>query len=335
MNIRKVNSILKYLQVLIMVGIFYICVLLIEKFNVLKYILTILKLMVPLFIGIVIAWLLKPIISFLEKRMNKVMSVILVYIVLLFFVYILIINFVPTFISEFDEFVKIFPSMIDKLFSNIKIDMIISFKDDIICGIDELLLNIRKSIPDTCMNILSGISNFILGLIISFYLLISNNDYDLKYLVKKKTYNLLIKINGILRGYVKGTLLSSFLVFILSTISFYILGLKGALLYGFICGVTNIIPFIGPYIGASIPVLIAFTKSISFGIIMSIVIFVIQTVEGDIIGPLIMSKNVNVHPITSIISLLIFGYFFGIIGMIIAVPIIAIGKELYLYYRKN
>ena len=124
-------------------------------------------------------------------------------------------------------------------------------------------------------------------------------------------------------------------MFILSTISFYILGLKGALLYGFICGITNIIPFIGPYMGASIPVLIAFTKSISFGIIVSIVIFVIQTIEGNIIAPIIMSKSVYIHPITSIISLLIFGYFFGIIGMIIAIPIAAIGKELYLYYKKN
>ena len=318
-----------------MIGVFYISILLIEKFNILKYIITILKIMIPLFIGIVIAWLLKPIISFLEKRMNKIFGIIFVYIILIFFIYILIINFVPTFISEFDEFVKIFPSMIDKLFSNIKVDMINSFKDDIICEIDDLLLNIKKGIPDTCMNILSGIYNFILGLIISFYLLISNNSYDFKPMVKKKTYNLLIRIDDILRGYVKGTLLSALLVFILSTISFYILGLKGALLYGFICGITNIIPFIGPYIGASIPVLIAFTKSISFGIIVSIVIFVIQTIEGNIIAPIIMSKSVYIHPITSIISLLIFGYFFGIIGMIIAIPIAAIGKELYLYYKKN
>ena len=318
-----------------MIGVFYISILLIEKFNILKYIITILKIMIPLFIGIVIAWLLKPIISFLEKRMNKIFGIIFVYIILIFFIYILVINFVPTFISEFDEFVKIFPSMIDKLFSNIKVDMINSFKDDIICEIDDLLLNIKKGIPDTCMNILSGIYNFILGLIISFYLLISNNSYDFKPMVKKKTYNLLIRIDDILRGYVKGTLLSALLVFILSTISFYILGLKGALLYGFICGITNIIPFIGPYIGASIPVLIAFTKSISFGIIVSIVIFVIQTIEGNIIAPIIMSKSVYIHPITSIISLLIFGYFFGIIGMIIAIPIAAIGKELYLYYKKN
>ena len=144
-----------------------------------------------------------------------------------------------------------------------------------------------------------------------------------------------MNINNILRNYVKGTLLSSFIVFILSTIIFYIIGLDSALLFGFICGVTNIIPFIGPYIGASIPVLVAFTKNTTFGIIGTIMIFIVQTIEGNIIHPIIMSKSVKIHPVTSIISLLIFGYFFGILGMIFAVPLIASLKEIYYYLVKK
>ena len=136
-------------------------------------------------------------------------------------------------------------------------------------------------------------------------------------------------------NYVKGTLLSSFLVFILTSIMFYIFNLNGALLLGFICGITNIIPFIGPYIGAVIPILIGFTKGSTFGILIMITIFIIQAIEGNIIHPIIMSKSINIHPVTVIISLLVFGYFFGVVGMVIASPLIAILKELYFYLIKK
>ena len=64
-------------------------------------------------------------------------------------------------------------------------------------------------------------------------------------------------------------------------------------------------------------------------------IFIIQTIEGNIIHPIIMSKSVKIHPVSAMVSLLIFGYFFGIIGMIIAVPLMAIIKELYFYIMKK
>ena len=194
------------------------------------------------------------------------------------------------------------------------------------------------TIPITLINILKGASSILLGVIISFYLLIADTsfiDESLNKYLKKDTYELLLKTNTILRNYVKGTLLSSFLVFILTSIMFYIFNLNGALLLGFICGITNIIPFIGPYIGAVIPVLIGFTKGSTFGILIMITIFIIQAIEGNIIHPIIMSKSINIHPVTVIISLLVFGYFFGVVGMVIASPLIAILKELYFYLIKK
>lgn len=66
-----------------------------------------------------------------------------------------------------------------------------------------------------------------------------------------------------------------------------------------------------------------------------ITIFIIQAIEGNIIHPIIMSKSINIHPVTVIISLLVFGYFFGVVGMVIASPLIAILKELYFYLIKK
>ena len=247
--------------------------------------------------------------------MNRIFAIITIYIILFFLVYLVLITLIPKFIIEFNEFSKIFPNIINIFGSKIK--------EDIMCIINDFISNINLS---TCKNIIGGILNFLIGLIIGFYLLVDN--------IYIKKYKLLVKINNIFRGYVKGILLSALVVFILSTISFYIVGLNGALLFGFICGITNIIPFIGPYMGALIPVLVSFTKSISFGIIVTVIIFIIQTIEGNIINPFIMSKSVNIHPVTSIMSLIVFEYFFGIIGMIFAIPIVAIIKELYIYFYK-
>lgn len=329
------KKLIKDIRTLVFFIIGYLSILIITKLNIIDYILKIVNVITPLFIGIVIAWLFSPLIDFLEKKkLSRAISLVIIYLLILLLIYILFITFVPKFINEFDEFVSLAPNIIDRLFNMIKLKFIDinSLKAEIMCIMDKFSIKIVKGMPNTCIVILKEISDALIGLIIGFYLLMSNFDID-EY-VKKNTSKLLRKINIILRNYVKGTLLTSFIVFILSTLSFYFVGLPNSLLFGFICGITNIIPFIGPYIGACIPVLVSFTKNITFGIIVSVIILVIQTIEGNIIHPLIMSKSVNVHPVTSIVSLLIFGYFFGIVGMILAVPIVAIIKELYLFFLK-
>ena len=326
----------KVLKSLMLILIIYISILIINKLNILTYICILLKLLTPLFIGIIIDWLFRPIINYLEhKGMNRISSLIILYVLFIIITYMILKNIIPTFIEEFNEFVKLFPKIFDDFFNSIKITNVDNIKKEVMCFIDEFILNFNKNMPNTCINIVGSISSILVGFVIAFYLLISNNTINVSKYVKRRTYNLLNKINNILYSYVKGTIFSSFIVFILSTLIFYICGLKSALLLGFICGVTNIIPFIGPYIGGVIPVLIAFTKSVTFGIIITAMLFIIQTIEGNIIHPLIMSKSVNIHPVTSMVSLIIFGYFFGIVGMIIAVPIVAILKEVYFYYYKK
>ena len=181
-----------------------------------------------------------------------------------------------------------------------------------------------KRIPNVCMNAFNNIIDIVIGFIISFYLLMIDFNSDKE---------IILKINNIITNYIKATFITSLIIFILSTIVFYIFGLDNAFILGIICGITNIIPYVGPYIGAALPVLLMFTKSIKKGILLSISIFIIQFIEGNIIGPLIIKKNIDIHPITSIIGLIIFSHFFGIVGAIIALPSIAIIKELYFYIK--
>ncbi len=337
MNNRLINRVLKNTHILTLILIIYFSIMLLNKLNVLSYIITLLSILSPLFIGIIISWLLGPIIDYLEiKGLNRIFSLVLIYLILIFFIYLIVVTCIPKFVNELDEFIKIFPSILDNFFGNININFIDinGIKEDILCFITNFLNDTTKNLPSRCLSLLGGISSFVIGFIIAFYLLISKN-IDLTNYFNKDINKLLSKINNILHGYVKGTLLSSFVVFILSTILFYIVGINGALLFGLICGITNIIPIIGPYVGAILPVIVSFIKCTTFGVIVSIMFFVIQTIEGNILQPIIMSKSVNIHPVTIIVSLLVFGHFFGIIGMIIAVPFVSILKEVYFYFRKK
>lgn len=334
--IKVSNKVFKNLHILVLVLTVYVSIKILNNLNIIHFFITLLKVLSPLFIGILIAWLLRPIVNYLENHnMNRLFALIIVYLLILFIFYISLITFIPRFIKELGEFIKVFPNILDSFFNNFKFINFSIYEPKISSMLNDFITSTSKSLPMTFMNFIGGISSFIVGFIIGFYLLISNTWVTINANIKKDTYELVMNINNILRNYVKGTLLSSFIVFILSTIIFYIIGLDSALLFGFICGITNIIPFIGPYIGASIPVLVAFTKNTTFGIIVTIMIFIVQTIEGNIIQPIIMSKSVKIHPVTSIISLLIFGYFFGILGMVFAVPLIASLKEIYFYLLKK
>lgn len=334
--IKLSNKVLKNIHILVLILTIYLIIMLLKKLDIIHFIITLFKVLTPLFIGIIIAWLLRPIVNYLErKNINRILALIIVYLFILFIFYISLITFIPKFIKELSEFTHIFPNILDSFLNNIKFIDITLFKNEMKPIINDFISKISKEIPITFLNIIGSISNFVIGFIIGFYLLTSNSVITINATIKKDTYELIMKINNILRSYVKGTILSSFIVFILSAIIFYIIKLDNALLFGFICGVTNIIPFIGPYIGAVMPILVSFTKNTTFGIIVTIIILIIQTIEGNVIHPLIMSKSVKIHPITSIICLLIFGYFFGILGMIFSIPLYASLKEIYYYLEKK
>ena len=124
-------------------------------------------------------------------------------------------------------------------------------------------------------------------------------------------------------------------MFIILSISFKIIGLSSPYIFALFCAITNIIPYIGPYIGGVPAVLIGLTTSLKVGIIVTITIVLVQTIENNIIQPLIVSKNVNLNPILILIGVIIFSHFFGILGMIISTPIVLIVRNVIEFYKKN
>ena len=98
------------------------------------------------------------------------------------------------------------------------------------------------------------------------------------------------------------------------------------MLLGMICGVTDLIPYVGPYIGGGVAVLVGFTESKRLGILCLIVCLVVQVIESYVLQPMVMSKSIKISPVLIIVGLLLFGRMFGVFGMIMATPILAMGK---------
>ena len=205
-------------------------------------------------------------------------------------------------------------------------------------------MSLASNLPDIMVNLLttsfSSIGTALVGFVIGFFLLISFDGTDkimtfLPEKFRKSTKSLFSSIEQSLRKFVQGTLTLSTLVFLVSSLGFAISGLKSSLIFGLFCGIANIIPYVGPYIGAAPAVIVGFTQSPAVGIGVLITVILVQVIEGNILNPIVMSKTMKLHPVSIIIGLLIFGHFWGIAGMILATPIIATGKIVFQYFDKK
>ncbi|SDC19393.1 AI-2E family transporter [Shouchella lonarensis] len=135
-------------------------------------------------------------------------------------------------------------------------------------------------------------------------------------------------------AYIRGQLFVALCVGMLSVIAFWLLGIPYSLILGLFIGATDLIPYFGAFIGAAPAVVVAFMSSPTLALYTIIVIFVIQQIEGNVLSPVIVGRTVHLHPVFIILALLIGVEVAGIIGLLVAVPILAIVKVTLLHVRK-
>ena len=263
--------------------------------------------------------------------------------------------FIPSFTDQIKEFVKALPDIIDNLITFVA-DIINKFdnnntintskmKKEITNFLSNYGTSIASNVPKYALSVgksvvSSGI-NFGLGLMVGFYLLYDFNKLNGK--IKKilpnswkKNYNELIdRINNSLRNYVQGVLIVMLLVFLTQSIGLTLAGMKAPLVFALFCAVTDIIPYFGPYIGGIPAVIVGFTISPITGLCVLISIIIVQLLENNFYQPLIMGHTMKLHPVTIMLGLLIFQHFFGILGMIIATPVIACLKILFIFINEK
>lgn len=349
------KNILKLLFVVLIISIVLVAFVLFKEIGIFRFIGNVLSVISPLFIGFVVAWLFAPLVDKMTKKgMSRILASIIIYVVFILFLIIFFRIFIPIIYNELNELVSTLPAImtkitnfIDDLFKEVNVEGldINGMKDNILGAITAYGNSISSSLPTTIVNVMSklfsGLGSIFFGLIIGLYMLF---DFDnvtnllLKLIPKRhqmEVADLLENIGREVRKSVNGTLLVACMVFVCDTIGFSIIGLKSALLFGLFCGITDLIPYIGPYIGTAVATIVAFTQNTFVGVGVLIIAIIVQLVESYILQPVVMSKATKLHPVIIICGLLIFGHFFGIIGMILAVPIMSIFKVIWKFLVKK
>lgn len=334
--------------VLLILGI----TLLLREWNVIPVILKILSVISPFFVGFAIAWLLNPLVNKLtDKGMRRGLAVVIVYLMLIVVVYLFCLAVIPTLIEQINDMVKMIPDWLNdakdllndvflKLSKTTNLDMT-DAKTQFISVIENFAKNIATNLPETMLNLVSnlvsGVGQFLIAFVIGFYLLFNFNSASehligiLPKRIKGDAEELLTNISKVLYKFVNGTLLVSLILFVVSVVGFEIIGLDAPVLFALFCAVTNVIPFVGPYIGGVPAVLVGFNQAPIIGILTLVFIVAVQNLEGNFLHPIVIGKQMDLHPVTIVISLLIFEYFFGIIGMVVATPIVAVLKIIYIF----
>ena len=345
------RKLIKILYIAMMVGVILLGIYLLKESKILVFLKDLLIVISPVFIGLLIAWLCDPIVKFLQsKKIPRFAGCIIVYLFLIGIIFMFLYLFLPTFVRQIGDFAGTIPDILAdlKVFGNRFFDTfatdgidVKAIQTQVYTTIENFALGLTTNLPNTIINItksiISSSINFVLGLMIGFYMLF---DFDkinstvLSHMPLKWKDNyaeLTTRINTSLRNYVQGVFLVMFLVFITQSIGLTLAGLEAPLLFAVFCAVTDIIPYFGPYIGAIPAVLVGFTISPSVGIFCIISIVIVQLLENNFYQPLIMGHTMQLHPVIIIISLLIFQHFFGIIGMVLATPVVACLKVIFMF----
>ena len=324
----------------------------IKELRIFHYVGVFLKILTPLFIGIIVAWLLNPFIKWLEtKNIRRIIGTLFAYLIIIGCIALLVNAILPLLYNQIIDLVDNLPNIFDSVKNWIadilgRVDSkyinVDTIEKNMITNLDNYSRDLSTSLPSLIINgassAIASIGTFIVGLVIGFFLTLSCRNLGATLLelfpkkIQEPVSELCSKINLSLRNYVNGALLDTCVVFLVSTIAFVIIGLKAPVLFGLFCGLMNIIPYAGPYIGGAPAVIVGFSQGTGIGIAVLIAIAIIQTIEGNFLQTLIISKATKLNPVTIIIGLLIFGHFFGIWGMLLSTPTIGVLKVIIKFF---
>ena len=230
------------------------------------------------------------------------------------------------------SFLKKYPKIYDTVSNNLD-----KIQDNLINIItDKLLPNIDTIVIKISNGIIGGIKfvfNFFVGIIIAVYILyskerLSANGKKMVYSVFKKKNGTIILdslsfMNNVFGGFIDGKILDSMIIGIICAIFCVSVGMPYAVLVSVTVGLTNIIPFFGPFIGAIPCSLLILVADPIKCLIFVIFIIILQQIDGNILGPLILGDSTGLSGLWVIVAILVGGNLFGFMGMLLGVPVLA------------
>ncbi len=309
-----------------------------------------LSILTPLFIGLAIAYLLHPAVDWLTQKLRRRgLAILLTYLLAACFLGGLICGFVILILGALPQgspreiTTQIFAyfesayQAADAYLSDFLPD---GMPSPIAAGLEQLSESLeRRFSVEAAVTFLSGLGNamlhFFIGLVASVYLL---KDRDFFYMLWERLLSVLLtqrahgllnenlsEINQVLSTFVKGAMIDSLIIAFLSSVVLTALQVDYAVIIGLLDGVLNIIPYFGPFFGM-LPAfaVAAVTAGPLHGMFAVFGLFVVQQIDANYIYPKVVGGSTGLHPLFVLLSVSLFGSFFGIGGMLLAVPIAGI-----------
>lgn len=296
-------------------------------------------LIVPLTISGFLYYLLRPIVSYLEgRKMNRMLSILLIYLLFAGVVTIFLMVVWPPLQGQLTEFMNNVPDLIDSLQSQMN-EIRNNRYFSMVSNEDTQIMDKITEFVNTGIERASGYLSHIFNFLNEFVIVVGTVPIMLYYMLKEdyrvkpsllgmipKRYRVdgdqvMIDMDNMLKGFIAGRMISAVLLAIMSFIGFWLIGLPYPLLLAIVGALFNFIPYFGSLLGAIPCVIVAFTVSPSMVVWVIIIVVIAQQIEGNLIAPYIFGKTINIHPLTTIILLLIAGDFAGVLGMILAIPV--------------
>ncbi|WP_170007765.1 AI-2E family transporter [Bacillus fonticola] len=315
-------------------------------FPILKVLLTVL---IPFLIGGFFAYLLHPVVErFHETGMPRVAAILMIYSLFFGVFGFALYKGVPIFVQQLQEFVDELPKYVTAYESwitsleNSTSTLPPAVKQQLTesgAELKALTDQVLESMISSLQRILDVIIVVALIPFISFYLLKDAEAVRRTawYITPKKWrregIQFLRDIDRSLGQYIRGQLLVCSLMAIISTLLLWWIGLPYPLLFGLLIGVTNVIPYFGPVIGVVPAVIFALTVSPTLVLYVVLIIVGLQFLEGNVLSPLIVGKSLHMHPLMIMAALLIGGEIGGVVGLLLAVPVLAVTKVSLVHIR--
>ncbi|RJQ11766.1 MAG: AI-2E family transporter [Bacillota bacterium] len=302
--------------------------------------------LVPFVLAAVFALIFEPPVRFLEsRRVPRLAAIVLVYLVAFGLVVLFLIGLVPVFIRQLTLLAETLPALAAQVrdvilelqarYSEVGLpEDLRELIDNAIRRAQMNLIAFIEAVLAGLFNALSGVLTLLLAPFLAFYLIrdrdvIRNGVATLLPVSSRgETLRALSEMNQVLAGYIRGQLLVAAIVGSLVGIAAQILGLPFSAILGVVAGVTNVIPYFGPIIGAVPAVGLALLESPLLALKTIAAFFVIQQIDSLFVTPRILGVSVGLHPLVVIFSLLAGLNLYGILGMLVAVPAVAVGKVL-------
>jgi predicted PurR-regulated permease PerM len=292
----------------------------------------------PFLASLLFAYLLEPVVHFMERRrISRSMAIIVIYIVFAMILFVFCVRVMPLLLDDLGKLAEQLPGyaadlqdFMHQLEDNYeRFNLPSSLReiiDNNIQGFGKALTFQLERSYRFLIDLFSRIILLLLVPILTFYLIRDEAYLKQKALqlfpagYRRDLMEVTAEINATLGAFIRGALLVSLLVGLLTYIGLIILGVSFSLVLALIVGVTNLIPYIGPLIGALPAVAVAFLDSPLLALKVALLIVIIQQVESQLIAPVIIGRSISLHPLAILMALLLGGKLFGFAGLILALP---------------